>query len=131
MRAICSGSIEDKRVGGPLEERVRHLTPELLDQFLELLAGLGRDEVVVLQGLDPPAGVTRLEVQRHAPLRGDVVGDVGPPLVPRGRRFLHQLVDGRPLVRLDLVEPRRDLRHVTVGIALRPATPPGGGAAAR
>ena len=47
-----------------------------------------------------------------------VVGDIGPPLVPRGGRLLHQLVDGRPLLRFDLVEAGRDLRHVTVGISL-------------
>ena len=38
-----------ERVGGALEEGVGHLAAQLLDQLLEALAGLGGDEVVVLQ----------------------------------------------------------------------------------
>ncbi len=36
---------------------------------------------------------------------------------PEDCRLLHELVDGRPLFRLDLVEAGCDLRHVAVGIA--------------
>ena len=93
-----------ERVGGTLEEGVGHLAAQLLDQLLEALAGLGGDEVVVLQAADAPGGVVGLEVERHAPLGGDVVGHLGAPLVARALRLLDQLVDGRTLVLLYLVE---------------------------
>ncbi len=58
----------------------------------------------MLQAADPAGRVVGLEVERHAPLGGHVVGHLAAPLVARGVRFLHELVDGRALVLLDLVE---------------------------
>ena len=107
-----------QRVGGSLEERVRHLAAELLDELLEALARLGGDEVVVLQAADAAGGVVGLEVERHAPLGGHVVGHLGTALVARAVRLLDQVVDGGALVLLYLVELRRELGHAAVGVAL-------------
>ncbi len=106
-------------VGGSLEERVGHLTAELLDELLEALARLGGDEVVVLQAADAAGGVVGLEIERHAALGSHVVGHLGAALVTRAVRLLDQVVDGGPLVLLYLVELGGELRHATVGVALR------------
>ena len=106
MRCHLLGVHVGQRVGGALEERVRHLAAQLLHQLLEALAGLGGDEVVVLQAADAPGRVVGLEVERHAPLGGDVVGHLGAALVARAVRLLDQLVDGGALVLLYLVELR-------------------------
>ena len=108
----------DNASGRALEERVGHLAPQLFDQLLEALPCLGGHEVVVLQARDAPGGVVGLEVERHAPLGGDVVGDLAAALVTGALRVLDELVDGGPLVLLYLVELAAELGHAAVGIAL-------------
>ena len=124
------GGHRRQRVGCALEEGVGHLPAQLLDQFLERCTRLGGDEVVVLERLDATRHVAGLEVQGHAALGGHVAGHLGPPLVPRGAGLLLELVDGGTLVGLNLVELGRQIRPVGRPGRPRPASRPGGGAAA-
>ena len=107
MRAICSGLMLESASDAPSKKVSAISRAELLDQLLEPLAGLGGDEVVVLQGADAAGRVVGLEVERHAPLGGDVVGDLAAALVARAVRLLDELVDGGALVLLYLVELAR------------------------
>ena len=101
-----------QRVGGTLEECVRHFAAQFLHQLLEALARLGGHEVVMLQAADAPGGVVGLEVERHAPFGGHVVGHL------RAVRVLDQLVDGGALVLLYRVELLGELGHAAVRVAL-------------
>ena len=125
------GAHRRQRLGRPLEEGVGHLPAQLLDQLLELLAGLGGDEVVVLQGLDPARQVARLQVEGHAALGGHVVGDLGPALVARGRRVLDQARRWRPAPRPRSRRAAPRSRPCARRDRLRPEARPGGGATAR
>ena len=118
MRGHLLGAHAGQRVGGAFEEGVGHLAAQLLDQLLEALPGLGGDEVVVLERADAPGRVVGLEVERHAALGGHVAGDLLAALVARGLGLVEQLVDGRPLVLLDVVELAGQLGHAAVGVAL-------------
>ena len=106
-----------QRFGGALEEGLGHLATELVEQGLKALTGFGGDEVVVLEGADTSGGIVGLKVQGHPPLGGHVVGDLPAPLVARRSSLLEQIVDGRPLVTLDLVELAGQVGHASVGIA--------------
>ena len=65
-----------------LEVGPGHLLAEPLHQLLEVLAGLGGDELVVLQAPDHAGQVAREQVELHAPFGGHLVGDLLAALVP-------------------------------------------------
>lgn len=101
-----------------LEVGPRHLFAQLLHQLLEVLPGLARDELVVLQAAHPPAQVVGQEVEGEPPLGGHPLGDLGPALVARVPGLLLEVVDGAPLLVEDVLQALGHPGHLRVGVPL-------------
>ena len=101
-----------QRLGHLVEVGLGHLLAQLLHQLLEVLAGLGGHEFVVLQ---PPHGagqVAREQVELHASLGGHLVGHLLAALVARGLGIGLELLDPGTLLGQHLLQL---LGHLAVG----------------
>ena len=118
-----------KRVGGAFEEGVRHLAwPQLLDQLLEALTRLGRDEVVDTAELLARAQQSRPGWRSSAMRRSVATSSVtsnsrsSPELCASSTRSSM----ATPFVLLYLVELAREARPCGRRGRLRPASRPAG-----
>ena len=86
-----------------------HLLAQPLDQFLEVLARLGGDELVVLQAAHHAGQIAREQVELHPPLGGHLVGDLPTALVPGLARIGLELFDADALLGQHLLQLLGDL----------------------
>ena len=114
MWASCCRVGIGQRLGHLLEVGPGHLLAEPLDQLLEVLTGLGGDELVVLQAAHHAGQVAREQVELHPPFRGHLVGDLLTTLVPGVAGVGLELFDADALLGQDLLEL---LGHLAVGAA--------------
>ncbi len=98
-----------QRLGHLIEVGPGHLLTQPLDQFLEVLAGLGGDELVVLQPPHLAGQVVREQIELHPPFRGHLVGDLPAALVAGGAGVGLELLDADALLGQDLLELFGDL----------------------
>ena len=96
-------------LGHLVEVGLRHLLAELLHEFLEVLAGLGGHELVVLQPADLAGQVVGEQVQLHAALGGHLVGDLLAALVARVAGVGLEALDAQPLLAQDVLQFVGDL----------------------
>jgi hypothetical protein len=111
MLQLCRVGV-GQRVGHLLEVGPGDLLAQTLDQLLEMLARLGRHELVLLQAAHRAGQVAREQVELHAPLGSHLVGDLPSALVPRGLGIGLQPFDAGTLLAQHLLEL---LGHLAVG----------------
>ena len=93
-----------QRVGHLVEVGLGHLLTQLLHQVLEVLAGFGGDELVVLRAPHLPGEVVGEQVELHAPFGGHLVGHLLSALVIRGQGVGLELLDAGALLGQHLLE---------------------------
>ena len=106
------------RLGHLVEVGLGHFLAQALHEVFEVLAGLGRDELVVLQSADLTGEVVGKEIELHPTLGGHLVGDLLAALVLRIACLGLEALDAEPLFAQHVLELFGDLGVRTAQVAL-------------